>query len=71
MVQVIDSDGDYIVLTGSEWDIVGVQCFVKSSDKDQENFVLNVRKGQTVTAYGTISDVGEVIGYTLRVDAFR
>ena len=70
-VQVIDSDGSYIVLTGSEWDIIGVQCFVNKRDKAQENFVLSVQKGQNITVYGTISDVGEVFGYSLKVDAFR
>lgn len=71
IVQVIDSDGEYILLTTSEWDIIGVQCFLNKRDKAQENFLMNVRKGQTVTAYGTISDVGEVLGYALKVDVFK
>ena len=69
-VTVIDSDGDYIVLTGSEWDIIGVQCFLNKRDKTQEDFLLKVRKGQIITVYGTISDVGEVLGYHLKIDRF-
>lgn len=32
---------------------------------------MNLQKGQTVTVYGTISDVGEVLGYSMKVDKFE
>ena len=70
-VEVIDSDGDYIALMADEYSIVGVRCDVKSRDKEQKDFVLNTYKGQTVTAYGKITDVGEVLGYSLKVDKFE
>lgn len=69
-VQVIDSDGDYISITESEWDIIGVQCFINKRDKAQKDFIYSVSKGQVITVYGKITDVGEVLGYSLKVDRF-
>ncbi len=71
-VNVIDSDGNYISLRGNNpYEIFGVRCDIKRRDKTQEEFILNVVKGQNVTVLGTIRDVGEVIGYVMDVDAFQ
>lgn len=69
----IDSDGDYISLNdpNNAWSFMSFQCFVNQNDKNQTNFVLNLRKGQQVTAYGKITDVGEVLGYSMDVDKFE
>lgn len=69
----IDSDGDYISIDdpADAFSITGVQCFINKNDKKQSNFVLNLHKGQTVTAYGKITDVGELLGYHLEVDRFE
>lgn len=69
----IDSDGDYISIgdPADDFSITGVQCFINKNDKKQSNFVLNLRKGQTVTVYGKITDVGELLGYHLEVDRFE
>ena len=70
-VEVIDSDGDYIALMADAYSIIGVRCDVQSRDKEQKDFVLNTYKGQTVTAYGKITNVGEVLGYSMKVDKFE
>jgi len=70
-VEVMDSSGNYISLHGDSYSIVGVQCMINKKDKAQEDFLLNIKKGQTITAYGTITDVGEVMGYSLKVDKFE
>ncbi|MBR2214651.1 MAG: hypothetical protein IJ849_02695 [Selenomonadaceae bacterium] len=70
-LEVIDSDGKYISLHGDQFSIVGVRCDINNKDKAQEDYLLNAHKGQTVTAYGTISDVGEIMGYSLKVDKFE
>lgn len=69
----IDSDGDYISIDDptNDFSLSGVQCFIDKSDKNQSNFVLNLRKGQIVTAYGKITDVGELLGYHMDVDKFE
>ncbi|MBO6178147.1 MAG: hypothetical protein IKN12_13275 [Selenomonadaceae bacterium] len=70
-VEVMDSEGNYIVLHGDKYSIVGVHCTINKKDKAQEDFIMNIKKGQTVSASGTISDVGEIMGYTLKVDKFE
>ena len=68
---VIDADGKYISLHGNQYSIVGVRCDVNQKDKAQEDYLMNVQKGQQVTAYGTVTDVGEIMGYSLKVDKFE
>ncbi|MBR3623490.1 MAG: hypothetical protein IKN43_09120 [Selenomonadaceae bacterium] len=70
-MEVMDSEGNYIVLHGDKYSIVGVHCTINKKDKAQEDFIMNIKKGQTVSASGTISDVGEIMGYTLKVDKFE
>ncbi|MBQ7477813.1 MAG: hypothetical protein IJT01_02790 [Selenomonadaceae bacterium] len=70
-LEVIDADGNYISLHGDQYSIVGVRCDINKKDKAQEDYLLNVQKGQTVTAYGTVTDVGEIMGYSLKVDKFE
>lgn len=69
----IDSDGDYISVldANDEFDFTGVHCTINKKDKAQEDYVLNLQKDQMVTAYGTITDVGELMGYSMKVDKFE
>lgn len=69
----IDSDSKYISIEDPKgsFSMIHIQCFLNSKDKSQEDFVMNLQKGQTVTVYGTISDVGEVLGYSMKVDKFE
>jgi len=70
IVMVIDSDGNYFSLFPNQYSIIGVNCNINKRDKTHEDFLLRLKKGQTVTVYGNITDVGEVFGYTLKVDKF-
>lgn len=71
-VGVIDSDGDYILVqSDDEFAMTGISCEINSRDKAQEDFVLNVSMGQYIKAYGEVVDVGEVVGYRLKVDKFE
>ena len=68
----IDSDGDYIsIQPDDQFAVRGVHCTVNKKDKAQEDFVMNLKKNQQVTAYGTITDVGELMAYTMKVDKFE
>ena len=68
----IDIDGDYIsIQPADQFAIRGVHCTVNKKDKAQEDFVMNLKKDQWVTAYGTITDVGELMAYTMKVDKFE
>lgn len=66
----IDADGKYISLegTGSSGSLIHVQAFVRSKDKETKNKILNLKKGQSLTVYGHVKDVGEVMGYSVDID---
>lgn len=63
----IDSDGKYISLTPSDeaFAIIGVQCYIKNDD--QKSKVAGMTKGEAVTLKGKVTQVGEVLGYSLDI----
>ena len=67
----IDSSGDYIslsVLDENDWEHMfsDVQCFIKSDQ--QLETVKSLKKGDTIAVRGKITDVGEILGYSLDID---
>ncbi len=69
-LDTIDSEGNYISVlpTNDEFAIMGVQCFIKD-DKQLEE-VKKMKKGDKIKVKGQVTDVGEVIGYSLDIDEF-
>ena len=60
----IDASGDYFSLTGdSEFSFINVQVYI---DDNLVPTVSAFTKGQSVTVTGEISDVGEVLGYSVK-----
>ena len=45
-----------------------VRCDVKNDNKELKDSILKLKKGQSVTVYGTITDVGDLMGYSLKLD---
>ncbi len=63
-VSVIESEGRYIVIKGSDqFNLLQVQCYPKN--KDVKAAILELDKDQPITVYGKIKDVGEIMGYSL------
>ncbi len=63
----IDSSGKYITLyTDDEFAITGVQCYIQNDE--QKEAVKKMSTGSTVTLQGKCTDVGEVMGYSLKID---
>jgi len=67
-LDVIDSSGKYIRIVPSNdpWAITGVQCYIKTDE--QKNTVATLSIGDTVLVKGKITDVGELLGYSLNMD---
>lgn len=67
-LNVIDSSGKYISITptGEEYAITGVLCNINS--EDQKKAIADMSIGDKIVVKGKISDVGEVLGYTLDMD---
>ena len=66
----IDSDVHYVTVDGSaaKYTMIHVRCDVNSSNKELKDSILKLKKEQPVTVYGTISEVGDIMGYTLKLD---
>ncbi len=66
----IDSDLKYITVEGtdSNYTMLHVRCDIKSDNKDLKDSILKLKKGENVTVYGTITDVGDLMGYSLKLD---
>lgn len=70
-LSVIDSDGKYIALHSDDiiFTLADVQCYIKSDE--QLDKVKEMEIGDTVTVKGKITDVGEIMGYELKVDSIE
>ncbi len=64
----IDSDGEYFSITHTnEWyDFETVLCNF-STEEQKEKFVNNYKSGSKITVKGKITDVGEILGYSLKI----
>ena len=64
----IDSDGEYFSITHTnEWyDFESVLCNF-STEEQKEKFVNNYKTGSKITVKGKITDVGEILGYSLKI----
>lgn len=66
----IDASGDYFSLlpANDDWAFTGVQCDIEEEHLDK---VMEFKSEQSVTVIGTITDVGEVLGYWLDVESIK
>ena len=69
-LSVIDASGDYFSLipANDDWAIIGVQCYISEEQVSQVSMFTD---GQSVTVIGTITDVGEILGYSLDVESIK
>ena len=68
-LDVIDSSGDYISLVPSDnsFYIIGVQCYITTEDQLEQ--IMEMSIGDSVTLRGKITDVGEILGYSMNIDS--
>ena len=63
----IDASGDYFSLEGTaDFSLTFVQIYIND---DQVATVSGYTKGQDVTVTGTVTDVGEIIGYSIDAES--
>ena len=67
----IDSDGKYISLVdvNDEWSIRVIQCYIKNDEQLEK--VKQMSIDDTVTVKGKITDVGELMGYSMDIDSIE
>lgn len=71
-ISTIDSDGSYISIKPVDTDsfeylFVSVTCRLRNNS--QRDFVITKNVGDTVTVKGTITSIGEILGYTIKIDS--
>jgi uncharacterized protein YdgA (DUF945 family) len=59
----IDASGDYFSLEGKQYSFVNIQIFI---DEKFIDTVSAFKKGQSVTVTGEVTDVGELLGYSIK-----
>lgn len=67
-LSTIDSDGSYISIEdpSDEWSLDDIMCYIESDEQLKQ--VKNYSTGDTITVKGKITEVGEVMGYSLDID---
>lgn len=67
-LSVIDSDGKYISISpmNQMFALSNVQCYVKGDEQLER--IMELAVGDKVTVRGKITDVGEILGYTMNID---
>ena len=66
----IDWDVKYITIDGTaaKYTMIHIHCDVDAKNKELKDAILALKKGQNVTVYGTIKEVGDIMGYSLNLD---
>lgn len=66
----IDSSGKYISLSpiNDDFSLTSIMCYVT---QEQQDIVAGLKKDKLVTVVGTITDVGEIMGYSMKVESFK
>ncbi len=69
VLSVIDSSGRYIAVNDGSFSLVSIQCMIKT--KEQRDRVKKLKRNQKITVLGKVTRVGEVMGYTIDLDAIK
>ena len=63
IVLTIESDGDNIVISDGEYNLIpAVHCMPSRNNKTVREKIFHLNKGQYVTVYGKVTNIGETIG---------
>jgi RecJ-like exonuclease len=71
-IVTFDSDGSYISIeptNADEWNFDTVTCKIKNDA--QLDFLLEKSVGDKVTVKGKITQVGEILGYTIKIEEIK
>lgn len=71
VVGTIDSSGDYICIepAGEDFPLYNVQCYIQN--EEQTKAAMEMEDGESVIVKGKITDVGEVLGYSLDLEGIE
>lgn len=66
-LRTIDSDGDYIAIYAlhNDFDLLGMTCSIKNDEQLEQ--VKKMSVGDKVTIRGKVTQVGEILGFTMNI----
>ena len=67
-IDVIDSNGDYFTVCPPEVDVQIIPILINIQSEKQRDQLSNMDVGQVITVYGTVTHVGESMGYAIDLD---
>lgn len=69
-IQNIDSGLSYISIDGNaaSFSLIHVNCKIDANNQELQDSVIQLKKGENVVVYGTITEVGDIMGYTMELD---
>lgn len=67
----IDSDGKYFVVNDPTKGFEIMHISVQPTNSDQKKSFANLVKDKPITIYGTVSDVGDIMGIKIKLDKFE
>lgn len=70
-IDVIDSDGDYFTVCSPDVDVQIIPILINIQSEKQREQLSNMDIGQVITIYGTVTHVGESMGYAVDLDNFE
>ena len=72
IVLAIESDGDNVVISDGEYNITpAVHCLPSKKNQKVREQIYRINKGQYITVYGKITNIGEIIGCYLELDKIQ
>lgn len=67
-VSNIDASGDYFSITGDELSFTNIMINIEEEHLDT---VSSFSEGQSVTVTGEVTDVGEILGYSIKAETIE
>ena len=66
----IDSDLKYLTIEGTDpnYSMIHISCRIDGKNKDLKDSILKLKKKQAVTVYGHVTEVGDLVGYSVKLD---
>lgn len=71
VVRNIDSDSKYFTVEDPTKDFEMMSIHVNPQNSEAKKQLVNLKKDQPIVVYGTVSDVGDIMGYTVKLDKFE
>lgn len=72
-LSVIDSDGKYVSIGADpenmDYLLQTVQCYIKSDEQLEK--IMEMSAGDPIVVCGKITDIGEVLGYSMNIDSIE